>query len=214
MNGAAESLPLDQGPPLQSSDRISLEAWASLPEDEPGELVDGALVEEESVGFLHEVAVGWLIEVLRASLARRGGLIASSDARFAVSPSHGRKPDITVYFAGSKKPSARGLVRVPPDIAVEVVSPTPRDARRDRVEKLREYAAFGVKWYWIVDPQLRTFEVLELGEHKRYIHVLGETEGSIEVPGCEGLTIDLNALWAELDQLEDGEEEPSQEPTE
>lgn len=213
MNGAAESLPLDQGPPLQSSGGISLEAWASLPEDEPGEIVDGALVEEETVGFGHDVIALVLAATLRAWLGK-GGAIGGSDTRLAVSSTRGRKPDLLAYFAGSKKPSARGLVRVPPDIAVEVVSPTPRDARRDRVEKLREYAAFGVKWYWIVDPQLRTFEVLELGESKRYIHVLGETEGAIAVPGCEGLTIDLNALWAELDQLEEGEDEPAQEPTE
>jgi hypothetical protein len=31
---------------LNSPRRMSDEAWASLPEDEPGELVDGVLVEE------------------------------------------------------------------------------------------------------------------------------------------------------------------------
>jgi hypothetical protein len=56
----------------------------------------------------------------------------------------GRKPDLTVYLAGSCLP-ARDLIRVPPDI--EIVSSTPRDGRRDRGGKTADYAAFGVAWY-------------------------------------------------------------------
>ena len=84
---------------------------------------------------------------------------------------------------------------------VEVVSPTPQDGRRDRVEKLYEYAAFGVRWYWIVDPRLRTLEILKLGDDRHYAHVLSASDGAIEMPGCEGLTIDLDELWREIDEI-------------
>lgn len=156
---------------------ITLEEWAALSEDEPGELVDGWLVEEERAGYAHEVITGCLIALLHAWIAPRGGLVGSSDARFGVRPNRGRKPDLTVYLPGSKRPPPEGLIRVPPDIAVEVVSPTPRDARRDRIDKVREYAAFGVRWYWIVDPQLRSVEVLELGPNGQYTHAVVATEG-------------------------------------
>lgn len=189
---------------------MTLEAWAALPEDEPGELVDGRLVEEESVGYAHEVVVIWLASLLRAWIAPRGGLVGGSDARFAVKPTRGRKPDLTVYLPGSRRPPGQGLIRVPPDIAVEVVSPTPRDGRRDRVEKVKEYAAFGVRWYWIVDPQLRTFEILELGADGRYAHAFSATEETIAAaPGCEGISIDLDALWSEVDRLDAGDEAPA-----
>jgi Uma2 family endonuclease len=89
-----------------------------------------------------------------------------------------------------------------PTIAVEVVSSTARDARRDRVEKLAEYAAFGVAWYWVVDPGLRSFQIHQLDEAKRYVHVADATDGVIDpVPGCEGLTLDVTALWGDLDVL-------------
>lgn len=184
---------------------LSLEEWFALPEDEPGELVDGQLEEEEVSDYLHEVLVALLIRLLGNWIGPQGGLVAGSDAKFAISARRGRKPDLTVYFPGSRRPPGRGLVRVPPDIAVEIVSPSPRDGRRDRVEKLADYAAFGVRWYWLLDPQLRSLEILELDEKGRYLHVLGASSGSLQtIPGCEGLTLDLDVLWKAIDELSPG----------
>jgi Uma2 family endonuclease len=78
------------------------------------------------------------------------------------------------------------------------------------VEKADEYAAFGVRFYWLVDPMLRTLEVLELGGDGRYTRALGASGGVIEhVPGCEGLRLELDELWREVDALEP---EPPHEP--
>jgi len=198
-------------PPAEPS--FTLEEWAAWPEDDPGEIVDGHVEEDEVPDYVHEVVVTFLTALFRAWFAGRRGFVGGSDAKLAVAPRRGRKPDVTVYLPGGAVPPARGLVTVPPDIAVEVVSATPRDARRDRVEKLADYAAFGIRWYWIVDPGLRTLEVLELNDDRRYVHVLGTSTGVVsEVPGCPGLAVDLDALWAEVDALEAGTQAPVEGP--
>jgi Uma2 family endonuclease len=190
---------------------ISIADWEAMPEDEPGELVDGRLEEEEMSSFVHELVVVALITMFKVWLAGRGGFVFGSDAKFALKPTRGRKPDLSVFLPGGRKPPPRGACRIPPDILVEVVSPTPRDGRRDRVEKLKEYAAFGVRWYGIVEPELRSVQILELGPDSRYTYAASATDGTIEVPGCDGLSLDLDALWKEADLLEASEDG---EPTE
>ena len=192
----AQSLPL-----APRAAPVTLDEWAAWPEDEPGEIVDGRVEEVEAPEYVHELVIGWLIEMLGAWGRSRGVLVAGSGAKFAVAPARGRMPDLTAYLPGAPRPPLRGVIRVPPSIAVEVVTPTPRDERRDRVEKLADYAAFGVKWYWLVDPELRTFEVLELGADGRYVHALGATGGTVDVPGCDGLRLELDGLWGEIDAL-------------
>ena len=187
--------------PALAQKPMTLDEWYALDEDEPGEIVDGFLVEDEVPGYMHEYVIVWLTHALHAWALTHGAIVAGSGGKFAIRADRGRMPDLTVYLAGAKRPPMRGIIRVPPTIAVEVVTPTPRDQRRDRVEKLDDYAAFGVKWYWLVDPELRTFEIFELGADGRYAHAVGVSKGNVAAPGCDGLTVDVSELWLKLDEL-------------
>lgn len=197
----ASEWPILPSPPTLTPRTLTLDAWLALDEDEPGEWVDGTL-EGEMPGYLHEVVVGFLVSMFTVWGRPRGASAVASGLKFVLGPRRGRMPDVSVFLAGAKRPPREGGVHTPPSIAIEVVTPTPRDERRDRIEKANEYAAFGVKWYWLVDPALRSVEVWELGADGRYAQTVAAVTGVVDpVPGCDGLSLDIDALWREIDAL-------------
>jgi Uma2 family endonuclease len=85
-----------------------------------------------------------------------------------------------------------------------VISRTRKDHRRDRQDKALDYVRWGVPWYWLVDPEARTLEILRRDEDERYDRGALVSAGVLDVvPGCDGLVLDLDALWAEIDRLAD-----------
>jgi Uma2 family endonuclease len=181
---------------------MTVEEWGALDEDIEGELVEGFLEEEEMANFLHEVVAMWLAYALRGWVRRRHGFITGSEAKIAIGPRQGRKPDLSVYLRGQAPAPADTVVRTPPHLVVEVVSPRPRDARRDRIEKIGDYARAGIRFYWLLDPQLRTLEILERDARGQYRVVVARSDGRIRVPGCPGLVLNLDELWAEVEEAE------------
>jgi Uma2 family endonuclease len=181
---------------------MTLEEWSALDDDVEGELVDGLLEEEEMPSVLHETIVLWLGAILRPWVRRRHGLATGSETKLAVGPRRGRKPDLSAFLPPRLPAPSDTLVRVAPHLVVEIASPRPRDVRRDRIDKLADYARVGIPYYWIIDPQLRSIEVYELGRDGRYTVALSAGDGRVRVPGCAGLVLDLSALWNELDEAE------------
>jgi Uma2 family endonuclease len=181
---------------------MTLEEWEALDEDVDGELVDGFLVEEEVPNFVHEIVVTWLAQTLGAWVGRHGGVAGASGVKYGLAFGLGRKPDFSAFFTG-RFPPGEGLVRIPPDVAVEIVSRSARDRRRDRIEKYAEYARFGIAWYWIVEPRARTVEIFALGDDGAYVPALTATGGiHDDVPGCPGLSLDVDDLWRQVDRVE------------
>ncbi|MEQ1564944.1 MAG: Uma2 family endonuclease [Myxococcota bacterium] len=179
---------------------VTLDEWSRLPEDEPAEWVDGWLVESEVPDWVHETIVVWLVAQIKGWARAHEARVAASGVRYAVTATRGRAPDLSVFLDG-RRPPPKGLVRIPADVMIEVISDASSDVRRDRVEKLSEYAQFGVRWYWLVDPQLRTLEILELRAGV-YAHVGAAASGLVEaIPGFPDLSLDLDALWADVDAL-------------
>lgn len=194
--------------PIAASKSMTFEEWANMDEDEPGEFVDGQLVEEEVPSILHEIIVSWLVGVLRAWGRTRDCPVFGSELKVRVARGCGRKPDVSMYAQGTRFRDA-AYSRKPPMLIVEVVSRDSKNVKRDRLEKRREYAKFGVQHYWLVDPDARLFEFLTLSSNGRWEEATeSASEGRVEVAGFDGLVLDLDDCWRDVDKfLEQGEDE-------
>ena len=148
---------------------------------------------------LHEIIVRRLLVWLDAWVTARHGQVFGSELKLAIAPRRGRKPDLSVFT--TEQPNLDdAVVHARPFLVVEVLSPRPRDVRRDRLDKMRDYATLGAKNYSIVDPQLHTFEMLRL-KAGEYVHATPVAEKP-RPAGFPGLILDLPALWAEVDRVE------------
>ena len=129
------------------------------------ELVNGRLV-ERSMSFLSsEVATTFVIEM--GGFVRRHGLGRNFDAELGIrihptDRNHTRRADAG-FVATNRVPAGdMSFLRVPPDLVVEVVSPS--DILDEVFAKVAEWLAFGVRVVWVVLPTQRRVEVHRLGQ--------------------------------------------------
>jgi Uma2 family endonuclease len=94
------------------------------------------------------------------------------------------QPDIAVLLnEHGDRLKKEGLFGAP-DFVIEILSPS--TAARDRREKLAVYARYGVREYWLVDPESARIEVfvLESGRLvKKTEHESGEARSLAVLPG-------------------------------
>ena len=187
---------------MSAARKMTVDQWGQLDDKDFRELVDGVLEEAEMPGLLHDMVMSWLLVALYPYFRKRRGFAIGQGPKLVIRPDRGRVPD-TICFLGSKF-EKQGVVRTAPDIVIEIISPRPRDARRDRIDKRADYAEMGVKQYWLVDPEVRTFEIFQLGAKRRYTLVASASSGKLRrIPTFSGLVIDLDDLWSEVDRMGD-----------
>lgn len=82
-----------------------------------------------------------------------------------------------------------------PDWVCEILSPGTE--RIDRVVKLPMYAARGVRWLWLVNPDLRTLEVFELREDRWLLDSAWQRDDTVQAPPFADHVFGLGDLWAD-----------------
>ena len=127
-----------------------------------GELVRGVLVETVSVGGEHaEIAVTIGAEIRAFVRPRRLGRVFGTDGGVWLEdgPDLVREPDVG-FISAERLPletRVRGYYRVPPDLVVEIASPS--DTVREVFDKARMWLSYGVTLVWVVFPDTGTIDV-------------------------------------------------------
>jgi Uma2 family endonuclease len=135
--------------------RLSVDQWLELPEDQRCELVEGEIVVSPSPSLDHQRAVGRLFRALDDHARAHGGEAFVAPLGVRLSDDTALEPDL--LFVSSPDRYGPRIVEGPPDLVVEVSSPSTR--RYDLIRKRRLYERFGVPEYWFVDLDAERIEV-------------------------------------------------------
>lgn len=138
--------------------------YARLPASEGFryEIIDGVLYMAPAPTPQHE-RIGALIIARLVALVDDAGLGAVFVSPDIDAGPATLRPDAAVVLAGNLGIVAEQRLVGPPDLVVEIASPSTAAYDRDPVEGKRgAYARMGVAEYWIVDPAARSVEVLSL----------------------------------------------------
>ena len=101
------------------------------------------------------------------------------------------EPDLLVVLAARGSYLTKRTVAGPPDLIVEILSPSTR--RKDRELKLNLYQRAGVDEYWIVDPVAR--HLVEYVGRGPVLTPVGTFTDSVTFEGLHGVVVDLSRVW-------------------
>jgi Uma2 family endonuclease len=174
--------------------QLTYHDYLLLPDDgRRYEIIEGDLCMTPAPVTRHQIIVGRLLHVLLSYLETHPlGTVLTAPCDVVLSNNDIVQPDVLYVQNNSKAQVTEQNIQGPPDMVVEVLSPG--TAARDRDLKRKRYEYFGVQEYWLVDPDLNTFEILAL-HTGQYTQVCFATRpatcSSVLLPD---LTLDLNQL--------------------
>lgn len=120
---------------------------------------------------------------------RLGWVVTESGVVIDTNPDTVRGPDVAFYSITRQPQMPEDYFEIPPDIAVEVLSP---DDRRPAVrEKIREYVRAGVSLVWLVDPETRTVTVYAGSMRGTEYDETDTLDGGTVLPGFTCPVVDL-----------------------
>ncbi|SNZ16853.1 Uma2 family endonuclease [Hydrogenobacter hydrogenophilus] len=143
---------------LLEKKRYTIEDYEKLPEGSPYQLIEGELIMSPAPSPEHqEVSINLSYKLYDIVKKTKKGKVLYAPVDVYLDQENAYQPDIVVLLEGSKAKITQRGIEGPPDIVVEILSPS--TAYYDLLEKKEVYERSGVKEYWIVDPKRKTFEV-------------------------------------------------------
>jgi Uma2 family endonuclease len=158
-------------------------AFQALPEhaERLFELIDGEIVEKLASFTPSKLAARIAYYLTGHVIERDIGDITVADGGYMMDDNNTFIPDVA-YISKERLPQEpEREAPVPPDLAVEVKSPT--DSKRAMRRKAEKYLAFGTKIVWLFFPDEESVEVYVADEDVQSVGIDGMLDGGDVLPG-------------------------------
>lgn len=167
----------------------------AMPEDMAvRNLVAGDLFVTPAPSIRHQRVVTEILWRLRSHQERHGGIALAAPAAVRLSDRDVLEPDVLFVADDHAGRVGDRYIEGPPDLVVEVSSPSTR--RLDLVRKRRVYERFTVAEYWFVDLAADRIEAYVLRDGRYGAPTLAERGAQLRSASLEGFAVTVNDVIA------------------
>jgi len=179
---------------VERTGRYTYADYVTWDDDQRWELIDGEAYLMSVPIRIHQELIGNLFYQLKNFLKGKHCKVymAPFDVRLNADMEDNTvvQPDILVICDHAKL-TREGIIGAP-DMLIEVLSPS--TSARDRKVKFDLYRKFGVREYWIVDPETKTTAAHVLKDGEYITRAYSDTD-SAPVYILEGCTVDFTEIY-------------------
>lgn len=171
--------------------RFTYPDLAAFPDDNVRrEILDGELVVSASPVTRHQRAAMALSVALFNYSKSHGGEAFAGPFDVYLAPDNVVVPDVLFVSGDHTERIGPKYLEGPPDLVVEISSPTTKHL--ELVRKLKLYERFGVPEYWFVDLELERVEVYVLTEGRYPAPAIRYAGESLDPAGLPGLAVPVS----------------------
>ncbi len=178
--------------------KLTYEDYLLFPEDgRRHELIDGEHFMTPAPSTRHQRISLKLASSLHAHLQRtKAGEVFHAPTDVVLSEQDVVEPDLLFVSAARSSIVTEKNIQGAPDLVVEIISETSR--KTDKTIKRKLYEGYGVREYWIVDPELETVEVYRMtdGGYVRAAELSREADQALETPLLPGFQLKLSDIFS------------------
>jgi Uma2 family endonuclease len=144
------------------------------------ELIEGEIVEKVASFTPSRIASRLNFFLMQHVMERESGYVTGEAGGYVISKDNVFNPDVA-YISKARLPQAPlREAPVPPDLAIEIKSPT--DRKRAMRTKAEKYLAAGTRLVWLVFPDEKLVEVYAPDEDVQTIGIDGTLDGGDVLP--------------------------------
>jgi len=175
--------------------KLTYDDLVNLPQDgRRCEVLDGELIVTPSPASQHQIVLANLGSLLHRHVKeQRLGVVMFAPMDVVLDAHTIVEPDILFVHSARSGIIERHAIVGPPDLCVEITSPS--TLARDRGAKAKLYARFGVEHYWIVDPTGCTLETFVLRQGTYAAHLSHAGDAVVRSDPFPSLSIALSEIW-------------------
>ncbi|MCF6149713.1 MAG: Uma2 family endonuclease [Candidatus Kuenenia sp.] len=180
---------------LKTRIKLTYNDYAAMDDDKRYELIEGELYMVPAPGFQHQTISRDLGVALWEFVKKNNlGTVLYAPFDVVLSETDVVQPDIVFISNERMGLMTEKNLRGAPDLVIEILSSTTKE--RDKLVKKRLYMEYGVKEFWIVDPDKKTVEIMVLKDTGYETVGIYFIDDELVSPLLKGFRLDLKEVFS------------------